>query len=300
MKKPNRFLHFAASAARTLHLWPLITRLGIYNRARRRKYPDTVVHLDVVITECCSLRCRDCSNLMQYYHKPENLDPETVLDSLKRLFSAVRVCQLKILGGEPFVCQKNLIRVLEYLRTVAEDRIEEIDIITNGTIVPSEECIRAMKDTPKLKVIFSNYGELSTKLQEFSGICSREGIRFEVITDEFWWDFGGVGLREEKERKTQHRFDGCYSRRLCTTLYRGRLYVCPRQAHAVRLGIIPGDSSEEVDILSPEYENRARLHDAVFTLIDRKTRIAACGHCGCDASVKVPRALQTERPLDVS
>ena len=32
--------------------------------------------MDVVITERCSLKCKDCANLMQYYEKPQNSDLE--------------------------------------------------------------------------------------------------------------------------------------------------------------------------------------------------------------------------------
>ena len=211
----------------------------------------------------------------------------------------MRVCRLKILGGEPFVSQKTLIRILDYLRNESEDRYDTIEIITNGTIVPSDECIHAMKDTPRVKVVFSNYGELSSRLVEFSGICKREGIAHEVVEDDYWWDFGGVQFRDEEERNTQHRYDGCYSRRLCTTLYRGRLYVCPRQAHAIHLGLIPEEVSESVDVLRPEYEDLKPMREAVYGLIDRKERITTCRYCGCDAGTKVPRALQTERSLDV-
>ena len=272
----------------------------MFNRARRRKYPDTIVHLDVVITECCTLRCRDCSNLMQYYKKPANLDEEEVITCLRRLLRSVKVSQLKILGGEPFVCQKKLVRLLEYLREEASDRIGRIDIITNGTIVPSDECLQALKADPKVTVVFSNYGELSSKLEEFSSAAERRGIRYDIVEDEFWWDFGDLDPREEPGRRTQHRYDGCYSRRLCTTLYRGKLYVCPRQAHAVNLGIIPEDITETVAIMAPEYNDPAVLHDAVYRLIDRKERISACARCGCDKNIKVPRAVQAERPLDVS
>lgn len=300
MSGPNRLFHFAAVTARKLHLWPIIARSGMYNRARRRKYPDTIVHLDVVITECCSLRCRSCSNLMQYYHHPGNLDAEEVISCLRRIFAAVRVSQLKILGGEPLVCPKVLISVLEYLRTEAEGCYDSVEIITNGTILPSEECLQAMKVTQKLKVVFSNYGELSAKLEEFSDILKNEGIPFEIIEDKFWWDFGGPVLREEKERRTQHRYDGCYSRRLCTTLYRGRLYICPRQAHGIHLGLIPENTSEELDVLSPELEDSSKMHDAVYNLLERKKYITSCRYCGCDAGIRVDRAVQVERPLNVN
>ena len=298
MPKQNRVLHFAASIARTFHLWPIIAKTGAFNRARRRKYPDTIVRLDVVITECCTLRCRHCSNLMQYYHDPENLDADEVISSLSRLLIAMRVCHLKILGGEPFVSQKILIRILDSLRNEAKDRYDSIEIITNGTIIPSDDCIRAMKETPGIKVVFSNYGELSSKLNEFTMICKREGISYDVVEEEFWWNFGEVKLREEKESKTQHRYDGCYSRRLCTTLYRGKLYVCPRQAHAIHLGLIPDEDTESVDVLKPEYEESIVMREAVYGLIDRKERITACKYCGCDAGTRVPRAEQAERAFD--
>lgn len=292
--------HFAAGVARTFHLWPLISKTGLYNHARRKKYPDSLVYLDVVITECCTLKCRNCSNLMQYYKSPANLDADEVISSLKRILKAVRVERLKILGGEPFVCQTVLMRTLEFLRDEAAERFDEVQIITNGTVVPSEECIRVMKETPKLKVIFSNYGELSSKLEEFSGVCSREGISFDIVEDEFWWDFGDLSLREEKHSKTQHRFDGCYSRRICTTLFRGKLYVCPRQAHAVRLGLITEGKGEDLDVMAAGYNDPARLRDAVFALVDRKENITACRYCVCDKSIKIPRAVQAERPTDVS
>lgn len=300
MSAQKSLRHFAAVFARTFHLWPLIARTGMYNYVRRKKYPDTLVYLDVVITECCTLKCRDCSNLMQYYHHPENLDIEEQIIALRRIFRSVRVAQLKILGGEPFVCQNNLIRLLEYLKEEAIDRVEEIVIITNGTLIPSDETLNAIKDTPKTKILFSDYGEVSSKIKDFTAICSERGITSEVVETEYWWDFGDLKLREEKASKAQYRFDACYSRKHCNTLYRGKLYLCPRQAHGVHLGLIPGSDSERVDILVDEFDDPSVLHDAIYRLIDRKERIQSCSYCGCDSEIKIQRAVQLERQSDVS
>ena len=209
----------------------------------------------------------------------------------------MKVNRLKILGGEPFVCQSTLIKVLEYLKN-HQDAFTEAQIITNGTIMPSEDCLKAIKDTPKLKIVFSNYGELSSRLNEFSKLCEAEGVAYDIVGDDTWWDFGGMKFRDEKESKTQHRFDGCYSRRQCTSLYRGKLYVCPRQAHAIRLGLVPEDDFETVDLMSPEFDDSGKLHDAIINLVDRKKRISSCSYCGCDDWKKVPRAVQTERPIN--
>ena len=300
MSAKNSLRHFAAVCARIFHLWPLISRSGLYNYARRKKYPDTLVYLDVVITECCTLKCRDCSNLMQYYNHPENLNIEEQIRALRRLLKSVRVAQLKILGGEPFVCQKNLITLLEFLGREATDRVDEIVIITNGTLIPSDETLKVIKETPKTKVLFSDYGEVSSKLKEFSEICSKNGIESQVVETEYWWDFGDLKLRDEKASKAQRRYDACYSRKHCNTLFRGKFYLCPRQAHGVHLGLIPDSSTENIDILQDGFDDPLVLHDAIYRLIERKERITPCSYCSCDSQIKIPRAVQTERPSDVS
>lgn len=298
MSNKNGKRKTAPSAVRRFHLWPLISRTGIYNFYRRRKFPDTIVSLDVVLTECCTLRCRNCANLMQYYKHPENLDAEETISALEALLKSFRISRLNLLGGEPFVFQKGLISVLEYLKSVVPGRVDEVVIITNGTIIPTEECLSAMREIPELKVVFSNYGELSSKIEELKGILDRLNIRFEIVDNDIWWDFGGLEKRDEKESSIQHRYDACFSRRHCTTLYRGKLYVCPRQAHGIRLGAVPDDALEYVDLLNTDLDRPGDLHIAVYRLIDRKKRISACAYCGCDNGIEIPRAVQAERPLD--
>ena len=46
--------------------------------------------LDVQITERCSLRCKNCSNLMQYYEKPVNSDLEQLFLAMDRFMSCVK------------------------------------------------------------------------------------------------------------------------------------------------------------------------------------------------------------------
>ncbi|MCO6696995.1 hypothetical protein, partial [Streptomyces sp. Vc17.3-30] len=47
-------------------------------RKDREHAEDTLIlkYLDVVVTEACSMKCQDCSNLMQYYTKPRHSDLE--------------------------------------------------------------------------------------------------------------------------------------------------------------------------------------------------------------------------------
>ena len=49
----------------------------------------TLNSLDFVITERCSLRCKECSNLMQYYYAPKNFDVENLKNELDLICNVV-------------------------------------------------------------------------------------------------------------------------------------------------------------------------------------------------------------------
>lgn len=59
-------------------------------------------YADVVLTTKCTLKCKGCGALMEYYEKPEHLDIDRVLQSLRVLFEACdHIKRIHLLGGEP-------------------------------------------------------------------------------------------------------------------------------------------------------------------------------------------------------
>ena len=69
--------------------------------------------IDVQITERCSLKCKDCSNLMQYYTKPQNSEINLMLHSIKRFMSCVdNIYEFRVIGGDPFM-SKDLYKILD-------------------------------------------------------------------------------------------------------------------------------------------------------------------------------------------
>lgn len=283
-----------------------ITSSAMTDALYRRPYSDPeakqrlcseneLLHLDVVITECCSLKCRDCSNLMQYYQRPDNISSSGVIGDLKKLFDCMRVRELKLLGGEPFVNQKVLTDVLYYLSNEAEDCVDTINIITNGTIIPKEECIEAIKNNPKVIISFSNYGDLSVRQKEFVELCNKKGISYTVIDDTYnWLDFGQVIKYDESDMFVRRQYQHCYNKKNCNTLYRGGLYACPRQAHGIRLGLLPDVKDEYVDLYDADYFSSDALRCAVLELVRRKKEISACHYCLSGKYIHVPRAVQKD------
>ena len=43
--------------------------------------------VDLILTEKCSLKCKDCANLMQYYEKPINIESEELIGDLHDICS---------------------------------------------------------------------------------------------------------------------------------------------------------------------------------------------------------------------
>jgi len=114
--------------------------------------------LDVVLTEKCSLKCKDCSNLMQYYTEPKNSDHTSLLEELKILMESVdHISEIRLIGGEPLM-YKNLDKVLSFLSLF--DNYREVVIFTNGTIIPNDSLLDVSTD-PRFRYQISDYGDLS-------------------------------------------------------------------------------------------------------------------------------------------
>ena len=262
----------------------------------RSKSENEILHLDLVITECCSLKCRDCSNLMQYYKTPENISSNEVIADLNKLLDCMRVRELKVIGGEPFVNQGTLSAVLDHLSGEAGNNVDTINIITNGTIIPNDACYEAMSRNPKVMVSFSNYGNLSSRQKELMDSLKQRGIHYSIIDDSFYWlDFGRPIEYNESDDFVSRQFKYCYNRKNCNTLYRGGLYMCPRQAHGIRLGFVPCSEDEYVNLFNPLYTNSDELRRDILKLIRRTEQISTCRYCINGKYIHIPRAVQMDK-----
>ena len=57
--------------------------------------------VDIIITERCSLKCKDCSNLMQYYEQPRDCNVDVLLYSIDALCAVVdEVMDFRVIGGD--------------------------------------------------------------------------------------------------------------------------------------------------------------------------------------------------------
>ena len=89
--------------------------------------------LDVQVTEKCSAKCLNCSNLMHYYSKPKDANNEDTNKSLDVFMSVVdQVDELRIIGGDPFM-NKDLHKTVYKLLTY--ENAKKVVVYTNAKIV---------------------------------------------------------------------------------------------------------------------------------------------------------------------
>ena len=202
-------------------------------------------HCEVVVTECCSLKCRDCANLMQYYETPEIIKCEDIISSFNYFLNTIdALLDLRLLGGEPFI-YTDLDKIIDSFG--ANEKVKRITIYTNSTALPSENMIAQMKEH-NVVVHMSDYGAVSRKIKELKELLSQNGIEYYVHEYKIWHDVGDVHQRNFSEEALQKVFDTCLMA-ACYSFYRGKFYICPRAAHGERLGFFSNLPDEFVSFL---------------------------------------------------
>jgi len=254
--------------------------------------------IDVQITERCSLKCKDCSNLMQYYTKPEHNELNLMFKSIKRFMACVdNIYEFRVIGGDPFM-HKDLHKIINNL--VKYDQTTKIAIYTNARIIPKRENLECLKNK-KVILDISDYGLLDKtkrKADELIKICKDNNIAYSNRVITVWSDCGRIlPFQKRTEEERRRVFDNCCNSDLLSLLH-GKLYRCPFSANATNLKAIPHDKNEIVD-LSDEKIPLNVLKVKIKELTYDKKYLTACNFCnGRDYKTPaVDAAVQALKPL---
>jgi len=95
--------------------------------------------LNIVPSTICNLNCKGCLNFTTYIKKHVTYEFSVLTNDVDVLFAAVDLIgRFQITGGEPFLYPK-LIELVEYIGGLYRGKIIHFEIVTNGTVVPSDE-----------------------------------------------------------------------------------------------------------------------------------------------------------------
>ncbi len=162
--------------------------------------------VDVIITERCSLRCRDCSNLMRYYKNPADCDTKEIMQIIDRFCTIVDVVnEFRVIGGEPFM---NKEAHLVIKRLIDEPKVKKVVIYTNGTIIPRDEQIEVLKNK-KVLFIITDYGALSRNLNALTQKLSINDIVYFVQKVGRWTDCSKIGKHNRSIEQQREIFRNC-------------------------------------------------------------------------------------------
>lgn len=194
---------------------------------------SAIPRVPVVLTPKCSLRCKECSNLMWKFEEFRDLSTVKIIASLEKMIKYFDFLPcVELIGGEPFAAA-NLKEVLDYL--VCQKKVLNVEITTNGTILPKQDLIESLQNE-KVIVRISDYSMVVDQ-NKFILCMEKNNIKFEKLIFEGWCETGGIEKRGRDSKVLIEQYYNCEAGYLCKTLWEDRLYPCARAASLAVIGI---------------------------------------------------------------
>lgn len=254
--------------------------------------------VDIIITERCSLKCRDCSNLTQYYKNPKDCDIKELIESIDAFCSIMdEVNEFRVIGAEPFM-NKDFDLIIDRLND--EPKVKKIVIYTNGTIIPKDEKIGCLKNSKTLLII-TDYGKLSRNIDALVQELSRNKIAFYRQKPYGWTDCAKIGRHYRNIEQQQEIFKNCCAKNTIT-ISDGKLYRCPFTANAARLRAAPDYKNDYINFLQESREaiNISEIKKKIRAFLLEKEFLQTCDFCNGRSFTdpEITPAIQTDKPLE--
>ncbi|MDR0920465.1 MAG: 4Fe-4S cluster-binding domain-containing protein, partial [Oscillospiraceae bacterium] len=186
----------------------------------------------------CNLKCKLCAERSPYRKNSHTPTLGELTWQIDELFALVdNIEKFDITGGEPFLC-KCLPEFISYLYNNYRNKITQVRLSTNGTILPSAEFIESAKLwKDNFFVIVDNY-PVSKKCNEIINLLTENNISHtlrdysENIHCNGWVDYGDLSLKHTKE-EARELYNRCMVPKLgfFTCMVEGNIYPCAKARH---------------------------------------------------------------------
>lgn len=225
--------------------------------------------LGILVSNRCNLSCEGCNHLRYLYSAKDNIEStsEEIIEDLKKIIDVSDlICKVVVVGGEAFLHPK-IFEILKEIKGLL--KIGFIHIITNGTVIPSDNVFRIMSDD-KIILEISNY-KLSKKLQnnkkKFIKKLEKYNVNYLIMDNLQWYDFGNFNKRSH----TKHPYKECCF--ISNEIFNGKMHKCSRSTFATHLGLIPDYSKDYIDI-----RKATDLKESLIKFLRNQTP-KVCLHC---------------------
>lgn len=261
-----------------------------------------VERANLAVSMKCSLKCKLCGTYSPYLSNLKQPSFDDLLEYTRRYFNIVDFTEkFTISGGEPLLF-KQLPEVINSLFKY-KDKIGELEIVTNGTIVPNDEVLNSVRKfgSTFYRFLVDDYGSnLSTKTKEIDAVLKEADLPYVIrnytSTDAHcggWVDFGNaekIHTPEEAEilfRKCSNANKLHY----CFYIFNGKVLPCTMMIHRLYLGqkINSGDYIDLMDDTLTIEQQRQKISN-----IYGSGCLESCQYCNgmCDDSPRYTPAEQ--------
>ncbi|MWV69511.1 radical SAM protein [Helicobacter saguini] len=276
-----------------------------------------IPYIEVVLTLKCTMRCESCAVMVPYFNAKNQYtcSTEHIIESLNAMLDKVDSIRLvRLIGGETLL-YKDIVNVVKFLDS--NPKIKAFNIVTNGTIIPSNELLESLKDTHKAMIFISDYTrspnlKVPLKHEAIINLLKSYKIRyyFSLQNDELWVDGGEKYKRNRSKEEIRQNFKNCMLR--CVSLMsvdsgdksvdtqslapKGAVFVCPIASSLSRLKGLDEFSGDFIDLANASKERYLEFYAQDF--------YKACDYCpdmknGWWNGKQIPVAVQTNETFKI-
>lgn len=240
----------------------------------------------------CTLKCELCCVYAPYFPPPGPYYPfQDLTEQIARFFEIVDFADIfTIAGGEPLL-HKSLADIVDFVNQY-RTRIGRLEIITNGTLLPSERLIQSVK-AANARFLVDDYGpELSIKAEEIEALLKERNVMHERRPNgdtekgahcDGWLDI----LHFSDEPISQHEAEKLFSKCMlgaepttkvrCNPVVDGRVYVCSPYEFCLRNGKIEDDPRYYIDLTDRTQSVESQKEKAIEFLNIKV--LPSCSYC---------------------
>lgn len=200
------------------------------------------------VTTKCTFRCRCCSNLMPYFKEQYEYNADDIFEDLSLLFKRIDyLASYYLMGGEPLL-NKELPEIVSRICENFAHLIGYIQIITNGSIIPSEELLYVM-NRYDVKVRISDYTRIvpyKSKFEEVIKAFKRGGVEYSISDYKAWMDLGfpheSLNITDDLHQHMLNCSQGCHS------VNDKKFYYCSTLWDAEKSGLYVLNENDYIDL----------------------------------------------------
>lgn len=239
---------------------------------------------NILPSNVCNLNCRDCLNFTPYIKKPIIYSLENIKKDVDLFFNAVDlIYRFQITGGEPLL-YPHLREVIEYIHDNYKEKILRLEIVTNGTVMPTDEQCKLFNEK-KVHVFLDDYrNALKDKLKKIREEIRQKFIDFKVDFEDNYvdkWFRLYVPERREfiaKEQDLIRLFNACGNP--WSTIEQGKLSACNYSLYAMKAGVVGFNDSEDDYFDLTKFDSSKKSELIEFRLrYNKKGYVTLCSKC---------------------